>query len=113
MAIQGSYWIIKRDVMLANPLNENLLWGQADDIEWSSRIVPGWQGRAADNSLKVAANPRCIARLNKFKDTYPGNPNWAAMENHLEPLWNFLRAGGRRSGVYHYDSLAKKVTLTT
>jgi hypothetical protein len=34
----GAYWVGKKDVMQEFPLNENLLWGQSEDVEWSMRI---------------------------------------------------------------------------
>ena len=38
MYISGTYWVAKRKVMEENPLNENLLWGQGEDVEWSKRV---------------------------------------------------------------------------
>jgi hypothetical protein len=34
----GCYFVAKRDVMIKYPLNENLTWGQSEDIEWSLRV---------------------------------------------------------------------------
>lgn len=34
----GAYWVGKKDVMEEFPLDENLLWGQSEDVEWSMRI---------------------------------------------------------------------------
>jgi hypothetical protein len=38
MYMPGFYWIAKKSVMQEFPLNENLTWGQAEDIEWSRRV---------------------------------------------------------------------------
>ena len=38
MYISGTYWVAKRKLMEENPLNENLLWGQGEDVEWSKRV---------------------------------------------------------------------------
>jgi hypothetical protein len=38
MYFSGSYWVAKKEVMEEFPLNENLLWGQSEDVEWSKRI---------------------------------------------------------------------------
>ena len=38
MYIPGFYWVAKKQFMLEHPLNEQLLWGMAEDIEWSRRI---------------------------------------------------------------------------
>lgn len=34
----GAYWVGKKDVMTEFPLDESLLWGQGEDVEWSIRI---------------------------------------------------------------------------
>ena len=113
MAIQGSYWVAKKHVMLEEMLDENLLAGQEDDIEWSSRVVPGWFGQKPNQlGYKIVANPKCVARFTKLKPPYPGNPDWIAIRDSFNPLWEQLRAGQRRPGVYHYESNLGKVILS-
>lgn len=36
--ISGSYWVIKKSIMEEYPLDENLSWGESEDVEWSKRI---------------------------------------------------------------------------
>jgi len=36
--ISGSYWVAKKKFMQENPLDENLVYGDAEDLEWSLRI---------------------------------------------------------------------------
>ena len=38
MYIPGFYWVAKKNVMQEFPLNENLIWGEAEDVEWSKRV---------------------------------------------------------------------------
>lgn len=38
MYISGSYWIGKKHIMEEFPLDENLLWGQGEDVKWSKQI---------------------------------------------------------------------------
>lgn len=38
MYISGAYWVAKKNIMLEFPLNENLSWGESEDVEWSKRI---------------------------------------------------------------------------
>jgi hypothetical protein len=38
MYISGSYWIAKKDVMLEFPLDENLAWGEGEDVLWSKQV---------------------------------------------------------------------------
>ena len=113
MAIQGAYWVCKRSVMIETPLNESLLWGQEDDIEWSSRVVPCWLGQKTDQiGYKIVSNSNCVVRLTKEKPPYPGNPDFAAMERELAPLWDWLRAGNRKPGIYHYERSVGRVMIT-
>lgn len=36
--LSGAYWIAKKDVMQENPLNEELAWGEGEDVEWSRKV---------------------------------------------------------------------------
>jgi len=36
--ISGGFFGVKRSFALQNPFNENMLWGQAEDVEWSMRV---------------------------------------------------------------------------
>lgn len=38
MYISGAYWVCKKTVMEKYPLNEDLVWGEAEDVEWSKRV---------------------------------------------------------------------------
>ncbi len=38
MYISGTYWVAKKKVMEEFPLNEKLLWGEGEDVEWSKRV---------------------------------------------------------------------------
>lgn len=38
MYISGGYFLVKKHVIKNEPLNENLLWGQSEDVEWSLRV---------------------------------------------------------------------------
>jgi len=38
MYISGTYFCVKRKFFLENPLNENLFWGEGEDVEWSLRV---------------------------------------------------------------------------
>jgi|TARA_B100001079_G_C16361487_1_gene493119 hypothetical protein len=43
MYISGNYWVSKKRVMEEEPLNEDLDWGEAEDVEWSNRIRDKYQ----------------------------------------------------------------------
>ena len=36
--VPGAYWVAKTQFMLDYPLNEDLMWGESEDIEWSLRV---------------------------------------------------------------------------
>ena len=42
MYVSGGYWVAKKYVMEKEPLNENLMWEQGEDYEWSERVL--WSG---------------------------------------------------------------------
>ena len=54
--ISGGFWIAKKDIMKENPLNENLCWGQAEDVEWSKRVL---------QKYKLTMNQDAVIMLNK------------------------------------------------
>ena len=39
MFIPGNLIICRKKVLLEEPLKEDLLWGQMEDIEWSNRVL--------------------------------------------------------------------------
>jgi glycosyltransferase involved in cell wall biosynthesis len=112
MSIQGAYWCCKKNVMLDELIDEKYLWGDIEDIEWSSRVVPYWLGQPNNCTNKIVSNPKCISRTIKLKPGWPGNPDWYAIERSFEPLWEQLRNGYRRPGVYHYESSLNQVVLS-
>ena len=38
MYISGAYWVAKKQIMEKFPLNEELTWGEGEDVEWSKRV---------------------------------------------------------------------------
>lgn len=38
MYLSGTVFCVKKKFYLANPLNERLFWGEAEDVEWSCRV---------------------------------------------------------------------------
>lgn len=55
----GAYWVGKKDVMTEFPLNESLLWGQGEDVEWSTRIREKYD---------FSMNKHSSVQLLKYKD---------------------------------------------
>lgn len=51
MYISGAYWIAKKEVMLEFPLNEKLVWGQGEDVDWSNRIKEKYEFSVNENSI--------------------------------------------------------------
>lgn len=58
MYISGTYWVAKTQYMLENPLDENLVWGESEDIEWSNRVL---------NAATYKMNPKSIVQCLKYK----------------------------------------------
>lgn len=42
MYVSGAYWVAKKQFMKLYPLNEDLSWGEGEDVEWSYRARHGW-----------------------------------------------------------------------
>lgn len=59
MYISGAYWVAKKSFMLKNRLNDNLRWGQGEDVEWSIR---------ARNLTNFKINTLSSVKLMKEKD---------------------------------------------
>jgi len=57
--ISGTYWVAKRQVMEEHPLDDNLCWGQGEDVVWSKKVR-----QIYDFSI----NPYSTVRSLKFKD---------------------------------------------
>jgi hypothetical protein len=49
MYIPGYFWIAKKSVMKEFPMNEEFLWGEGEDIEWSKRVLGGFPPRWLKN----------------------------------------------------------------
>jgi hypothetical protein len=43
--VSGAFWCAKREFMLKHPLNEELTWGQEEDVEWSRQTRTFWNLR--------------------------------------------------------------------
>lgn len=56
MYISGGYYLLKKQTALQYPLNEQMLWGSAEDIEWSLRVR---------KTCKLVCNGNAIVRHNK------------------------------------------------
>ena len=42
MYVGGAVMMVRREFMLNNPLDENLTWGEGEDVEWSLRVRKFW-----------------------------------------------------------------------
>lgn len=109
MYISGTYWIAKRDVMLKYPLNEELTWGQGEDVEWSKiirqeydfqmnehsavKILKPGKDRAfretqAETLKKVLEYAQVGTTMNKFKIVIPSYNNSEWCEYNIASILN-------------------------
>jgi len=58
--ISGAYYIIKKHIALQYPLNEELCWGQGEDVELSKCL--------SDNDILLKCNSYSTVQLQKHKD---------------------------------------------
>lgn len=59
MYFSGAYWVAKKYVMERFPLDENLMWGQGEDVKWSKQVR---------NHYDFKINEKSIVKLMKQKD---------------------------------------------
>lgn len=57
MYISGSYWICKKTIMERFPLNENLNWGEGEDVEWSINVRQHYMFNMNSNSVVYIGKP--------------------------------------------------------
>ena len=63
MYISGAYFIVKKKFMEENPLDESLIWGQGEDVEWYKRIM------LLSSGFKYVMNPNSKVKLMKYKNS--------------------------------------------
>ena len=62
MYFSGAYWVAKKDFMNNYPLDENLCWGQGEDVEWSYRVKESTEFFLnSDAAVKVNKNGKAAA----------------------------------------------------
>jgi hypothetical protein len=78
--ISGGYFLVKKSVFLDNLLDENLLWNQEEDVDWSLRIRDNY--KIVCNSKSIVRHTKWHLHLNrwkknqkKFKKVF-GNDEW-------------------------------------
>jgi hypothetical protein len=57
MYISGSVIIGKTEYLKNNKLDENLVWGQGEDDEWSRKCRPTWKYKMNTNSTLKLLKP--------------------------------------------------------
>ena len=66
MYISGAYWVAKKNIMEEFSLDENRLWGDAEDVDWSIRVR---------EKYNFSMNINSTVHLSKQKDRVFGYPN--------------------------------------
>ena len=60
--ISGGYFLVKRDLLRANPFNEVMVQGDPEDVEWSLRVR---------DKARILCNPNAIVRhIKEHRDCY-------------------------------------------
>nr|WP_315848233.1 hypothetical protein [uncultured Rhodoferax sp.] len=79
MYISGTYFCVKKDFFMDNPLNERLFWGEGEDVEWSHRVR---------DKTRFQMNTNSIVQYLKLKNLYeaPYCTDWARNKEKLEYL---------------------------
>tara|TARA_R110002020_G_scaffold124281_2_gene281229 strand:+ start:36 stop:845 length:810 start_codon:yes stop_codon:yes gene_type:complete len=77
MYINGSYWLAKREFMLKYPLDENLAWGDGEDVEWSYRIT---------EATELQLNDLAVVKVNKPKPVFFS----PARQEYLDEIYDII-----------------------
>jgi hypothetical protein len=78
--ISGGFFIVKKKLMLAYPLNETLVWNEQEDVEWSLRIRN--TAKIVCNSTSIVSHTKWHRELNGWRkiqrrfDKKFGNTAW-------------------------------------
>jgi hypothetical protein len=67
--ISGTYFVVRRQFYLQNPLKENLRWGEVEDVEWSQRV-------RKLTKFQVNVNSKVSFLRDKCKNDAPWCDNW-------------------------------------
>ena len=78
MYVSGTYFCVKKQFFLSNPLDEELTWGHGEDVEWCSRIRKKWN---------YVCNKESVVSFMKLKD----NAQWhREVNSEIRARWNSL-----------------------
>lgn len=58
MYISGAYWISKKYVMEKYPLDEQLMWGEGEDVFWSKKVREEYEFNMNTNSIVRLLKPQ-------------------------------------------------------
>jgi len=58
MYISGAYWVAKKYLMEQYPLDEELLWGQGEDVIWSKNVREKYKFNMNKNSMVKLLKPQ-------------------------------------------------------
>jgi len=71
MYINATYYCINKKYALNYPLNNNLCWGQAEDVEWSFRCRDNWNYRLNPHSVVKYLKEKVLSDQNPHPDNDP------------------------------------------
>ncbi len=75
--VSGTYFCVKRDFYLLNPLHNKKNWGYGEDVEWSKRVR---------KITKIKFNPHSTVLVNKDKGVWSHEGQWKINTEKLKSI---------------------------
>ena len=76
MAISGFWWVAKKVLMLKEPLDEKLVWGDGEDIEWSFQVREKYNYKMNVHSIVNMLKSKKVSAEHLEKDDNEPNNLW-------------------------------------
>jgi hypothetical protein len=115
MYVGGAVMIVRREFMLDNPLDENLTWGEGEDVEWSLRVRKFWNYKMFPDISVSSQKQKAkhFRQMGAFSRILMKSYSVLVERALPKPLSSFLEIGfvQMMSGHSEHQELIKRLTV--